>query len=82
VLAARCSRVFQAAVSLRDVARVSKLTAYYQRKFLAFEELNPEHRDPAQTLLLKSFYVAQIQQFTEGSPPVHQRFSSVFSLGL
>ena len=77
-LAARYSRVFQAAVSLRDVARVSKLTAYYRKKFLAFEELNPEHRHPAQTLLLKSFYVAQFQQFTKGSPKLFISFQLGF----
>ena len=40
---------FEAAVSLRDVARVAKLTAYYQTKL--------EHRDPtSDSLLLKAWY--------------------------
>ncbi|CAK8993270.1 unnamed protein product [Durusdinium trenchii] len=40
-----------AAVSLRDVARVAKLTAYYQTKL--------EHRDPtSDSLLLKAFFVS------------------------
>lgn len=48
----------EAAVSLRDVARLSKLTAYYKRKLACYQDLHSENLEPdhSQALLLKAFY--------------------------
>ena len=48
----------EAAVSLRDVARLSKLTAYYKRKLVCYQDLHSEDLEPdhSQALLLKAFY--------------------------
>lgn len=48
----------EAAVSLRDVARLTKLTAYYKRKLVCYQDLHSENLEPdhSQALLLKAFY--------------------------